>query len=59
MGKKKQKEAKPTTTLAAHNFLPTLTKPQSVVGDFIAMAGREWDGCPPADKAKLFRGFSP
>ena len=47
--------AKPTSKLIAHNFLPTLTKPQEVVGSFIVMPGREWAGCPAADKDKLFK----
>ena len=31
---------------AAHNFLPLLTKPAEVVGEYIAMRGKEWQGCP-------------
>ena len=33
--------AKPTSKLIAHNFLPTLTKPQEVVGSFVVMPGRD------------------
>ena len=51
----KKKAPTQTSTLTEHNFLPQLGKPQSVVGDFIAMAGREWSGCPAADKDKWFR----
>ena len=33
---------------AAHNFLPLLTKPaEVVVGEYIAMRGKEWQDCPP------------
>ena len=51
--------AKPTSKLIAHNFLPTLTKPQEVVGSFVVMPGREWAGCPSADKEKLFKCVVP
>ena len=51
--------AKPTSKLIAHNFLPTSTKPQEVVGSFIVMPGREWAGCPSADKEKLFKCVVP
>ena len=48
-------KAKSTPKLSAHNFLPTISKPDEIVGDFIAMPGREWSGCPAGDKDKLFR----
>ena len=39
--------------LAAVNFVPTLAKPTHAVGDFIALLGGEWPGCPASDKTKL------
>ena len=53
--KKLPKATAGTGKLVAHNFLPTLTKPDQVLGEFISMAGKEWSGCPAADKEKLFR----
>lgn len=44
-----------TSKLVAHHFLPTLTKPSSVVGEFISIQGREWQGCSASDKDKWFR----
>ena len=35
--------------------MPTLQKPQQTVGEFISIAGRDWSGCPAADKDKMFR----
>ena len=42
------------SSLVSHNFLPTLTKPQHVIGKFISLAGSEWQGCPNNDKDKVF-----
>ena len=39
----------------AAQLLPTLPKPASAIGDFIQIQGREWGGCPAADKEKWFR----
>ena len=36
-------------------FCPRLQKPQQTVGEFISIAGRDWSGCPAADKDKMFR----
>ena len=41
--------------LIAHNFLPTLNRPAEVIGDYVVVQGREWSGCPAADKDKSFR----
>ena len=57
MGKRKAAAAgKGATKLAAHNFLPLalLTKPASVIGDYISLQGKEWTGCPAADKEKCW-----
>ena len=32
------------------SFLPLLTKPAEAIGDYIKMQGKEWNGCPAADK---------
>mgnify|MGYP007078090933 CR=1 FL=1 len=53
--KKKAATAKGSSKLVAHNFLPTLTKLAEVVGDYIAMQGKDWTGCPSADKEKWYR----
>ena len=39
----------------AAQLLPTLAKPSSAVGAFVELQGREWGGCPAADKEKWFR----
>ena len=41
MGKKAKAPAK-TSKLVAHNFLPALSKPNSVIGDYISKQGKEW-----------------
>ena len=40
------------TALVAHHFLPVWTKPSAVIGDYIEIQGKEWQGCPTADKEK-------
>ena len=55
---KGKKPAGKTSKLVAHNFLPTLVKPNSVIGDYIAMQGKEWTGCPGADKEKWYRSLN-
>ena len=52
---KNERSCSQSSTLVAHNFLPTLQKPQQTVGEFISIAGRDWSGCPAADKDKMFR----
>ena len=47
MAKGKKPAGGKTSKLVAHSFLPTLVKPNSVIGDYIAMQGKEWTGCPP------------
>ena len=42
------------SSLMAHHFLPQLSKPAHVIGEFIAMQGKEWSGCPAADKEKWY-----
>ena len=39
-----KRKAATSSKLVAHNFLPTLAKPASVIGDYIAMQGKEWQG---------------
>jgi hypothetical protein len=51
----KGKASSSSSSLVAHNFLPTLTKPAAVIGDFISIQGRDWQGCPASDKEKWFR----
>jgi hypothetical protein len=51
---KGRKPAK-SATLTAHNFLPSLSKPSEVVGEFISIQGSDWQGCPASDKQKWFR----
>ena len=53
--KRKPAAGKATPKLAAHNFLPVLTKPAEVIGDYVSLQGKEWTGCPAADKEKWFR----
>jgi hypothetical protein len=53
--RKKAASGNGTSMLAAHNFLPTLTKPMEIIGDYIAMQGKDWTGCPSADKEKHYR----
>ena len=53
--KRKPAAGKSTPKLAAHNFLPMLTKPAEVIGDYVSLQGKEWTGCPAADKDKWFR----
>ena len=53
--KRKLAAGKATPKLAAHNFLPVLTKPAEVIGDYVSLQGKEWTGCPAADKEKWFR----
>ena len=55
MAKGKRRAATKSSTLVAHNFLPALSKPGKVIGDFISMPGSEWGGCPASQKASLFR----
>ena len=53
--KKKATSGKGCSKLLAHNFLPTLTKPAAVIGDYISIQGKDFPGCPHADKEKWFR----
>ena len=53
--RKKLASGRDTSMLIAHNFLPTLTKPMEIIGDYIAMQGKDWTGCPSADKEKHYR----
>ena len=56
MAPKRGKAAgKATSKLTAHNFLPTLSKPAEVIGEYIKMQGKDWKGCPAADKDKWYR----
>ena len=48
--KRKPAAGKATPKLAAHNFLPMLTKPAEVIGDYVSLQSKEWTGCPAADK---------
>ena len=50
--KKKATSGKGCSKLLAHNFLPTLTKPAAVIGDYISIQGKDFPGCPHADKEK-------
>ena len=44
--KRKPAAGKATPKLAAHNFLPMLTKPAEVIGDYVSLQSKEWTGCP-------------
>ena len=44
-----------TSTLVAHNFLPALSKPSKIIGEFVSVQGSEWGGCPVAQKDSLFK----
>ena len=54
-GRQKKSNAAASSSLLAHNFLPTLTRPTMVIGSFVSMQGKDWDGCPAADKEKIFK----
>lgn len=47
------KGRKPTPKIVAQLLL-TLTKPASVIGDFIQIQGRDWGGCAAAAKGYGF-----
>jgi len=51
----KRKAAAPTSKLVAHNFLPLLTKPAAVIGDYVSIQGKDFPGCARADKEKWYR----
>ena len=51
---KNKRVAASSSKLVAHNFLPTLSKPSKVIGDFVSIPGSDWGGCPAAQKASLF-----
>ena len=46
-----KKPAAKISKLTAHNFLPGLTKPSSVIGDYVSMQGKEWTGSRPCAPA--------
>jgi hypothetical protein len=51
----KGRKASKSATLTAHNFLPSLNKPNEVIGEFISIQGSDWQGCPASEKEKWFR----
>ena len=36
-------------------YFPLLPKPASAAGKFVDVPGKFWEGCPAADKAKIFK----
>ena len=55
MARGKRKATPQRSSLTAHNFLPTLTKPMAVLGKNVLVQGRDWGSCPAADKDKWFQ----
>ena len=50
-----KRKAKGSKASVVAHFVPLLTKPAEVIGDYISMQGKEWPGCPAADKDKWYR----
>ena len=51
MGPKTKAKAKQ----ASVQYFPLLQKPASAAGKYADVPGKFWDGCPAADRAKIYR----